>query len=158
MGAYRDGLSGVGGWLAFLVVTLALSALAAIAVSIGVLVYAGRLPPSPAHTYMLAVAAIGVASGAGYGWLAWLLNTRLDARTPRIAIAGLWLLALLPTAALVAAAAVLLGTGAASGNLLGADAIRPIVYAAVWTAYLLRSVRVANTYAPREDALATVFH
>ena len=31
------------------------------------------------------------------------------------------------------------------------DMFRALVYATIWTAYLLRSVRVANTY-PREDA------
>ena len=78
--------------------------------------------------------------------------------TPRIVIVGLWLLGpVLLIATLLLGAALFdssLGAMIAAG---GGALVRPFVYAAIWTAYLRRSERVANTYGRRTEDLAATF-
>lgn len=153
-------LAGVRGWLAFFVVTLILSALTGL---IQPLIVKGTTTPEltmrPGWTGYLGVLwLLTLVRTGGYTYLAWLLNARQVASTPRTVIAGLWLLALVPSLLDVLAVALLLELAFMPVLLASlAGMIRPVVYSTLWTAYLLRSRRVANTYADDTGTLAAVF-
>jgi hypothetical protein len=159
--AHDDGeLRGIGGWLAFFLVTLgvitpvfsilsvaALSADAAVAASYGEL-----------WSTLLALewSLVGITVAAA--WLAvWHFFTVRSRRTVRLAVAVLWLIALL--AVLGEPLGISLVTGLPLGQFLGQDVVRPLVYSTLWTAYLLKSERVANTYpaAGTDDEIAATF-
>ena len=138
---------GMGGWLAVFVVTLGLNAAVSLVV-VGLLAddllkATGPMADPRMHRYLIAAAALGLWRSAGYAFLVWRLIGSRSRWTPRLAIAGIWLIG--P------------GLWLAEGATLSRAAIGPFVYAAVWTAYLLRSDRVASTYAPRGADLAAVF-
>ena len=160
----RRALVGVGGWLAFFIITLCLNALAsplaALAIASGM--NAPVRPSGAAWSGYVAVnLLIGVVKAVAYAFMAWRLNARQEPGTPRLVIKLLWALVLLPPLVDAAAAALLLDVSAHdAGVAFGAGMFRPLIYAAIWTAYLLRSERVANTYTPgraEDEALAAVF-
>ncbi|WP_375382705.1 DUF2569 family protein [uncultured Sphingomonas sp.] len=152
----RQGPVGMGGWLAVFVATLALNAVAAVVISWGLFHLAGRASTATFSAFYRTAAVGIILRGGGYGYLAWRLIARRQSGTVRIVVAGLWLLVLtLPIVTLVGA---WFGSGtAAVGAVLSPTFFRTAGYAAIWTAYLLRSDRVANTYAPTDNALADVF-
>ncbi len=83
------------------------------------------------------------------GWfIAWRLVMVHNWLSVKIAIAGIWLIAV--GGVLTELLGVALITGVSFGDLLGASAgpglFRPLVFCGIWTAYLLKSERVANTY------------
>jgi len=93
-------------------------------------------------------------------FVAWRLWTVMTWQSVRIAVAGLWLMALVPS--IFELLGVVVVTGLPLGRMLSGmlpTLVRPIIYATLWTSYLLRSERVANTYAryPEEDELAVIF-
>lgn len=144
-------LVGVGGWLAFFVIGLAvLTPLAAVGTT------AVNLYGDPAvasaygdrwaalHAFEWAVVALIVA-------LAWYMTWRLMKvevwQTVRIVIGGIWTIGV--GSVLVEALGVSLIGGLPIDQTVGAvgpELIRPVIYGAIWTAYFLKSERVANTY------------
>ena len=162
---YGERLSGTNGWLAFLIVSLAvLSPLGALVSAWSDLyrdpatatVLGTRFRLLEAYDWLRAAALVAVC-----WFLAWRLEKRRAWRTVRIVVAGLWLTALLPGLLDAALLSALLHVP--PGRLLAGIAAaraRPILYAALWTAYLLRSERVRNTYPVGGDAaeLGALFH
>jgi hypothetical protein len=163
LSGYTEGPTGVGGWLGFFVVAL------------------GLLSPGAGLVQMLGLYSDpAIASGFGTSWplvqvvewslfalsvagawyLVWRLLNVQTRRTVHVVIAGIWLISVGGT--LVEFGFVALGTGVAIGDLAafgGSELVRPIIFCIVWTAYLLVSKRVANTYQddPAVDSLADVF-
>lgn len=162
--AYRDGPRGIGGWLAFFLVTLGVFAPLRIAFT----AYGLFSDPRIAQAYgdrwpMLATVEIILIllNLAALAFLLWRFFMRRTWQSVRIGIAGIWLVPIVVT--ILETLAVTLIGGIPAGALLGQmmpDMAQMLIYSTVWTAYLLRSVRVANTY-PREDeageGLAEVF-
>lgn len=153
--AYSDGPRGIGGWLGFFLITLGVIG----PVRILITAYGLFADPQIAAAYgdrwtVLAIAeAVLIALNlAALAFLVWRFFARRTWKTVRICIAALWLLPIVVTV-LDTLVVTLIG-GVSAGPLIAQmmpDMFRALVYATIWTAYLLRSVRVANTY-PREDA------
>jgi hypothetical protein len=162
--AYGDGPRGIGGWLAFFLITLGVFAPLRIAIT----AYDVFSDPQIAAAYgdrwtmLISVEAVLVALNLGaLAYLVWRFFVHRAWQTVRICIAGLWLIPIVITV-LETLAITLIG-GVPAGPLITQmmpDMAKVLVYSTIWSAYLLRSVRVANTY-PREDAdeaeLAEVF-
>jgi len=162
--AYGDGPRGIGGWLGFFLITLGVIG----PVRILITAYGLFADPQIAAAYgdrwamlALAEAVLIVLNLAALAFLVWRFFARRTWQTVRICIAALWLLPIAVTV-LETLVVTLIG-GVSAGPLIAQmmpDMIRAAVYATIWSAYLLRSVRVANTY-PRDDAdeaeLAEVF-
>lgn len=159
--AYNDrALRGIGGWLAFFILTLAVFGPLSNAAAIWGL-YAAPAPPGMADRWPLfrAVSAgEAVLSSAIVLFVAWRLYARHNPASVRIAVVGLWVptLVIAPVSLLLVSAVlrVPLSTVLASGGLA---LIRPVVYSVIWTLYLLNSRRVANTYTAEPDELEAVF-
>ena len=160
--AYDDSeLRGIGGWLAFLIVVLAVfTPIRIVLETVGL--YADPQIASAFGPRWPAVQAAEIAISAiamiGAWFVAWRLNKVHNWQTIRIAIAGLWLLALGST--VLEYAAISLIGGIPIGALFegsAMDVVRALVFASAWTAYLLRSRRVANTYSEPEEAIGDVF-
>ena len=154
-------LRGVGGWLAFLVLTLAVFSPLRGAFNL-LTVLNAPAPPAYAAGWgaVRALTVVEVVIQIGIAWfLAWRLVHRQDRATVRIVMLGLWANALIvsPAMLLLVATAGGLPLGpvpAASGRVLA----RGVVYALVWTLYLQRSRRVANTYTDGDEGeLRAVF-
>ena len=162
-----DQLRGVGGWLAFLVISL--MALGPLRLLIGTFgevaeVEAGgavvnipNLGFITASIWVMALARLGMMIFTG-----WRLNRDFRRSTVKFAIIMLWLIG--PVWSVVEL--LILGALAGVNTLVSASAVgaiaQPGVYALVWTLYLMMSKRVANTYDedPTADAateLADVF-
>jgi hypothetical protein len=158
----KRALVGVGGWLAFFIITLCLNAFATLVNAFQVSAIPGTARFGADWTAYLALTwGLSAAKAAAFGYMAWRLNARQFAATPRIVIRGLWIVAVLPGFLDALGGMALLGLSAYdAGRSMGTELFRPMIYAAVWTAYLLRSERVANTYADPDgeaDQLAAVF-
>ncbi len=163
--AYGDGeLRGVGGWLTFFLVTLGVFSPAVTLISV--------LTMTNGQT----AAAFGDAwdsvlraewSIAGIACLAmWFAVYRFLAvrnwTTVLIGIAVIWLVASVTLIVEPLIVAGLLGLPLTQlYGAMGSSLVRPLIYAGIWTAYLLKSERVANTYRHPErgdeEALAEVF-
>jgi hypothetical protein len=164
--AYNDDeISGVGGWLMFFVLTLGVFTPLAILYllfgnlySAGLSARLGSIPGWPA--YRLAETIVCVLHIAACAFLTWRLCMVRNWNSVRLTIAGIWAMGLGITLIDLLLTVFLLG--GAFGAVFAAEMIaigRGAIYATLWTAYLLRSERVANTY-PRygdEDQLAAVF-
>ena len=155
--------AGVGGWLMLLVLALGVFRPLAVAVSVYVNLYAD---PKVALAYGSVWPAIQLfewllngAMIAGCWYLVWRLNRRQVWRTVQITIAGLWLVAL--GYQLADMAGVSLIAGVAPERLLPfvvGPIVQSILFCTLWTAYLLRSKRVANTYLRQDGSgIAEVF-
>ena len=158
----RRSLTGIGGWLAFFIITLGLNALASLllAAMAAVALFGGATAPLGGSAYAVVLLLLALVRTGGYAFLVWLMNWRQVDTTPRRVIIGLWVLALGLACIDVTAALLLTEVDARSlGYALGVDLVRPLIYAALWTAYLLRSERVANTYTADDPdrQLAVVF-
>lgn len=156
-------LRGVGGWLAFFVVIMAvIQPLRIVVVALGT-----YNNPEPAamfgdawpflRGFELALNALAIAGG---WYIAWRLNKVHTWQSVRVTIAGIWILGVGVTA--IDLLAVSLIGGLPLGQLAtaaGLELVRPIIFGAIWTTYFLRSRRVANTYASAPDSgdLAEVF-
>jgi hypothetical protein len=151
MGDSGPGGAGVGGWLALFVVIVAVVApIASAALTAAALygdpslrfAYAGGWTAIQALEWSLvALAAMGC------WYIAWRLVKVRSWSTVRLTIAGIWLLAWGPIAAEFLGIALI--AGIPIGALLdgaGREAVRPLVFSIIWTAYFLRSRRVADTY------------
>lgn len=154
--AYADGeREGVGGWLVFFLVTLGLfTPLFAIGTALALSeLAAAAFDPEPfqgAIAWKWGFVAVRCA-------LVWFAVGRFlfirNWTTVQIGVISLWVLAAYALAIDPVIVSPL--TDLATGDLVAAPGlasfIQPIGYAAIWTAYLLNSERVANTYRPRSD-------
>lgn len=162
--AFRDGPTGIGGWLAFYLLTLGIISPLVTGINLYANLYADpavgqfygeRWPAIQATTF-----AINFLLYAAVFYIVWRFFFRRNWKTVRLAIGVMWI-AVVPAPLLEVAIVWILG-GVDLATLMPAvasDLVKPIIYTTVWTAYLLRSTRVANTYprqAPDEE-LATVF-
>ncbi|HEY5721062.1 MAG TPA: DUF2569 family protein [Allosphingosinicella sp.] len=142
-------LVGIGGWLAFFVIVLAVFTPLATMMNIAQLsqaesaaVFGDKLSSVMAFEIVL-----GLINVLGAWFLVWRLVKVESWQTVRIVIAGIWILgvglALIELLLLVLVG----GIGADIVVYGGALAvIRPAIFATIWTTYFLRSERVANTY------------
>lgn len=160
-------LRGVGGWLAFFLVTLGVFSPLFLAVT----GYQALSDPQLSTAYGDAwptlrnaeIALMGVI--VAISWFAcWRFLNVFNWTTVWIGVATIWTALLLNS--LGEALIVSMITGIEFGTVLTAamgesnagEEIRPFVYATVWTLYLLRSQRVRNTYGPGQgEAVGEVF-
>jgi len=163
--ANDDGeLRGVAGWLGLFVVVIAILSPLRILITTYTSLHAD---PEVALAYGSLwdrlVLVEWIVSGSAV-FLCWFIAWRLVARhvwsSVRIAIAGIWMLAVGYHA--VEFGIVSLLTGIPIDALIEvsvAELIQPLFFGVLWTAYLLRSERVANTYPAGSDAaeIAGVF-
>ena len=157
-------LVGVGGWLAFFVIILAVLTPLRVLATLGMDLYGD---PAVASFYADSWGAIQAFEWSmailtiGSGWfLAWRLMKVETWQTVRLVIAGIWLLSVGVT--IVELLGVSLIGGLPIDKMvvgLGAELVRPFIFSALWTAYFLRSRRVANTYLrdPDESDVAEIF-
>lgn len=148
----RRPLIGVGGWLAVFIVTLCFDALASIVMSIRLT----AIPDAAIHIgrarslYLGLTWLMGTAKFAGYSYIAWRIAARREPSTPRLAIIGLWTLVLAPPLIYGTVNSEMLDLSAIHAiAVLPSAIVRPAIFAAIWTAYLFWSERVANTYMVR---------
>jgi hypothetical protein len=157
-------LVGVGGWLATFIVILAVISPIRLLVSTWIDLYGdpgtaaafeGDWPAIQACEWTIAAVAVAIS-----WFLAWRLIRVHAWSSVRLTIAGIWTLAFgIQLADLIGVS--LIG-GFPLGDMMQAvvpSLLQPVVFSTVWTTYLLRSRRVANTY-PRygaADELAGVF-
>ena len=152
--AYADGeLEGVGGWLAFFLVTLGVFTPIGTLFSVYQLSQITSFDPSMDQMFRSVVLAEWVMAAliclaAWHAAARFLMVRRWS--TVLIAIGTLWLITL--TALLIEPLVASWISGFPVSQLMVAEGpmtfIRPIVYSTIWTAYLLNSERVANTYRP----------
>ena len=162
-GARREP-AGIGGWLLFFLIVFAIIGPLVTLVRVVTALhgdpdladaYGESWPTLQAFEWGVTAAAIGLV-----WYLAWRMVTRRTWRTVQMVVAGLWLNGL--GVLMIECAAVSLIAGFPLGAVLAESApdfSRSVFGTALWTAYLLRSVRVANTYPrrPEAQALAQVF-
>jgi hypothetical protein len=156
-------LVGVGGWLAFFVITLGLFSPLRAAFQIAGTIssaeqFSATFGPLGQPLMIFEILLMGVAV-IGLIFLAWRLMVSTTWSTVRLTVAGLWLLG--PVLGLVDVLVVLAAGIEPTGliNAMAVPMVQTVVYAGIWTAYLLRSDRVANTYLRNNDEaeLAAVF-
>lgn len=164
--AYSDGeLRGVGGWLTFFLVTLGIVGPAASVWSVMAMMTDRQAAGAFGETWDTVLRAewtiVGLACLAMWFAVYRFLAVR-NWTTVVIGISVIWLVASVTLFIEPLIVAGLLGMPL--GQLYGAmgfSLVRPLIYATVWTAYLLKSERVANTYRypeqGNEAALAEVF-
>jgi hypothetical protein len=156
-----DDLRGVGGWLAFLIIVLAVFTPLRTVVSVLQLFGDADLVEVLGDRWRLVMGleiALGTVAVLGAWYLAWRLNSVHSWKTIRIVIPGLWLLAL--GTLFVELVLLSLAAGlplAVIAEAVAIDIVRAFIFSGVWSAYLLKSVRVRNTYAEPEEAVSEVF-
>jgi hypothetical protein len=157
--------AGVGGWLALFVLAMAVFTPLAMVVSTAAGLYGD---PSIALAYANSWTAIQIFEWtlaaivvAGCWYIAWRLNKVQVWRTVQITIAGMWLLTVGSLLADFIGVSLLTGIPFTllANEAMGPELARPLIFSAIWTAYFLRSKRVANTYKRRDDpdAVAELF-
>jgi len=159
MAIFDNELRGIGGWLAFFLVTLGIVTPLTSLFSVGAL----AADPAAAAGYgenwntLLAFEWAMAGLTAAAAWIAvWHFFKVKQRRTVRIAVLVLWAMAFIALVAEPIGVAML--AGITYGELFEQTPdgfIRPVVYSTIWTAYLLKSVRVANTY-PAEGSAGEV--
>jgi hypothetical protein len=163
--AYNDeGGAGVGGWLAFFVLVMAVFTPGAMVVGTAISLYGDASVAAAYGAQWTALQAfewtLAALIIAGCWYIAWRLNKVQVWQTVRITIAGIWIIAIGSTIADFAGVSLI--TGLPIADLMqgsGPELARPFVFSTLWTAYFLRSKRVANTYRRDGDpeAVAEVF-
>lgn len=154
-----DELKGVKGWLLTFVIIIAIVSPGWAAIRTYSDLHTGAadyLGDSPLFTSIRTLAWATVAFACLVGWfVAWRLLSIFNWTSVRIAIAGIWLSSVGTLVIQYFGAVWFVGI---PGDLLFStaqpqDFIRPLIFAIVWTSYLLKSERVANTYRdPGEQA------
>lgn len=146
-------LRGVGGWLLFFLLTFAVFTPIRTGIEVFVeLGNAGADPDAAAGAWLW----LGAYLIFTWAITAWFVLVRRWSSV-LLMIAVMWLETLFGIASLVFLPAY---EGApADGALIGFQAVTAFVYPTIWTAYLLKSVRVANTYPrrPGDEDLPQVF-
>jgi hypothetical protein len=152
-----DELKGVKGWLLAFVVIIALISPGWAAVSVYRELYTGQaayLPDVPMITQIKAFFWATVAIRFALGWfVAWRLLAVENWRSVQIAIVCIWLVSV--GGAIVEYAGLTYITGLSFSDVLAEAGprgiIQPVGFALIWTAYLLKSERVQNTYRGGEE-------
>jgi Protein of unknown function (DUF2569) len=143
--------TGLGGWLAFFVFAMAGLTPVAMVYSTWTALYGDESVGFAAMDYWTTLQVFEWSLAAVVIAGCWFIAARLAWvqvwRSVQITIAGIWILGL--GSLLVDFVGVSMITGIplallASG--LGPEVVRPLIFGAIWTAYFLRSKRVANTY------------
>lgn len=148
-------LAGIGGWLTFFLVVIGiLSPLRILFETIQV-----HLDENAAaavgDSWALLISLEWLLSGsqlAGLAYIVWRMINVQVWQSVRITIAGLWIISF--AIPLVEVGIVIVVGGFGFGEMLagtGPDWIRSLIFCAIWSAYLLRSERVANTYPAATD-------
>jgi hypothetical protein len=159
----RDGLHGVGGWLAFFLFGFAFVSPLGLVIGTYFSLYGdpdvAAILGGRWELYQAAVWVEVALSLAMIGYVTWRLFNRHNWLTVKITIAAIGQvglgLRLLDIALAVLIAEVELRILLAQ---IGPDLIKGLIYAAIWIAYFLRSVRIRNTYdLSREDESAGIF-
>jgi hypothetical protein len=156
--------TGIGGWLTFFILTLAVFGPLRNLVETYANLYSNPAVGTFYGARWSAVQALEWSAfllSVGAAWfLAWRLVYVQNYGTLKLVRIGLWLSAFVPIT--IEWLGIALLAGISLGELLsasGRDLLRALVYCAIWTAYLYRSERVANTYANDDPSqeLAAVF-
>ena len=156
-----ENVAGVGGWLALLVFFMAVITPAVAIVNAAGALYGGLdgglAYDAEGQQFQILEWTIAATIVVICWFIAWRLLQVKRWQTVRFTIAGLWVIAIGSTVA------ELMGISAISGtplddliDLARWEPVRPLAFAALWTVYLLRSRRVANTYG-RDSRAAEVF-
>lgn len=153
--AQSDEPRGIGGWLiVFLVLVGVLSPTASIIRTLSEVYVAGFGFGDISRPLMIIDIAHFAASLALHWYIVWRLLAYRVRRTVPIVIAGLWMLSVGLVLLKIVAEAMILGRNTLPTYPAAWLAnIPPVIWSMIWTAYFLRSRRVANTY-PR-DAVDT---
>ena len=144
-------LVGIGGWLAFFVIVMAVLTPLRAAVDVTTLLSDPQTAAVFGDSWPLitrieiTIAVIGV---LGAWFLVWRLVKFEHWKTVRIVIAGVWILG--PALTVLELLIIVLVGGIDPSLVLGGGLllalIQPVIFATIWTAYFLMSERVANTY------------
>ena len=142
-------LVGIGGWLAFFIIIMAVFTPLATVLNLVELTQPGTAAVfgDRLGAIMGFEIALGLANVLGAWFLVWRLVKVERWQTVRIVIAGIWILGV----GLAVVELLLLSFVGGIGTEIviqgGAIVvIRPVIFATLWTAYFLKSERVANTY------------
>lgn len=156
-------LRGVGGWLALFVIIMAVISPLRVAFNAYAIVSDPSVTAAYGKNAQLLIAfetALNVVSILGAWYLVWRLNKVQERGTVRVVIAGIWILGvgILLVDALVVVLVGSLDLGLVMGA-TGVELARSLIFSTVWTAYFLRSRRVANTYSTdgSSEEVAEVF-
>ena len=152
-----DELRGVKGWLLTFVIIMAVVSPAWSAINVYRELYTGQaafFPDTPAVVQVRTFAWTLIAARAAIGlFVAWRLLAIWNWRSVQIAIVGIWLISV--GSAIAQYVGISSITGVSISDLLAEGGPRTIIQAigfgVIWTAYLLKSERVANTYRGVED-------
>ena len=162
--SYLDGPRGVGGWLALFLLAIGLFSPATAVFGLLSTMYGNRQLEvfyGPSWSALLTAEWTLVAISLLGCWaIVWRMMFVFRWSSVIFAVVGIWCVGV--AASLVEVLIVGWIAGVPLGKMangLGPELIRPIVFDTVWTAYLLKSQRVANTY-PRhseDEAVSEVF-
>lgn len=154
-------LVGVGGWLTLLIISLCAAGVIYLLYAIGIWNdwNTSTAPLDTAGTcYLVVLMAEYIGVALLFSYLAWRLFTQEDAATPSVVIAGMWIVALaIPLANALLATVAFDVPADEAAKILGRNVQRPLVFATIWSAYLMRSERVANTYSVRDPDYHAIF-
>ena len=156
-------LRGVGGWLALLIFILGIISPIRIVVETGVnLNVAAEVAQSlgPNWTpYKIISWIMSLAAGACSFYLAYRLKEVHRRSTVDLVIKGMWILAFVPQLLDLILGLILfphLSDALLDGSMIG-ELLKSFVFPMVWSLYLLKSVRVANTYSVDGNAAQQIF-
>ncbi|PKQ01202.1 MAG: hypothetical protein CVT74_00335, partial [Alphaproteobacteria bacterium HGW-Alphaproteobacteria-13] len=156
-------LRGVGGWLGFLVVVLGLLSPGRMVVETVVNLQSvgdgSQTLGSNWPAYWVITCLIAVAAVSGSVFLAYRLVYVQRRSTVGLVIKGLWLLALVPLLLDLMISLLLfphLAELLLAPSLIG-DIMKPVISATIWSLYLVKSRRVANTYVVDETEAKHIF-
>ncbi len=153
----NEELRGVKGWLLTYVIIMAVVSPLVSALLVIRELNSGAvamLPDIPEVTALKTLAWGLVAFDALIGWfVAWRLVTIHNWLSVQLAIGAMWFAAIAGTIGSIVGLSWI--TGAGAGEVLAAsgpgELIRPFIFCLIWTTYLLKSERVANTYRGGEE-------
>ncbi len=156
-------LRGVGGWLGFLVVILGVISPIRILIETGInLNVAAEVAQSLGSNwtiYKITAWLLSLTAAACSIYLAYRLNAVRRRSTVGLVIKGMWILAFVPQLLDLLLSLALFPhlSDALMDPSLIADLTKSLIFPTVWSLYLLKSVRVANTYSVDSSAAEEIF-
>lgn len=152
----REDLYGVGGWLVFFLITLAvvtpITVLGGTALNISETerLYPGIINHAPWKNYKIVTWAAALTAAGSYCWCGWVMRKQHIPSSVNTAIICMWVVPISVLCVDVIAADYFLKI--TPTEMLGSEALASLVkvfiYATIWTLYLKLSKRVRNTYKP----------